>query len=52
MQGFKYEVICSRLHISKNTAYWYRRQLFDKLQIGSLPEMFALAEKRGRTDND
>jgi DNA-binding CsgD family transcriptional regulator len=48
MQGFKYEVICSRLHISKNTAYWYRRQLFDKLQIGSLQELFALAEKRER----
>jgi DNA-binding CsgD family transcriptional regulator len=48
MQGFKYEVICSRLHISKNTAYWYRRQLFDKLQIGSLQELFALAEKQGR----
>jgi DNA-binding CsgD family transcriptional regulator len=48
MQGFKYEVICTRLHISKNTAYWYRRQLFDKLQIGSLQELFALAEKRGR----
>jgi DNA-binding CsgD family transcriptional regulator len=46
MQGFKYEVICARLHISKNTAYWYRRQLFDKLQIGSLQELFALAEKR------
>jgi DNA-binding CsgD family transcriptional regulator len=48
MQGFKYEVICSRLHISKNTAYWYRRQLFDKLQIGSLQELFALAEKQER----
>jgi DNA-binding NarL/FixJ family response regulator len=48
IQGFKYEVICSRLHISKNTAYWYRRQLFDKLQIGSLKELFALAEKQGR----
>jgi DNA-binding CsgD family transcriptional regulator len=48
MQGFKYEVICSRLRISKNTAYWYRRQLFDKLQIGSLQELFALAEKRER----
>ncbi|GHV94693.1 hypothetical protein AGMMS50293_10130 [Spirochaetia bacterium] len=45
MQGFKYEVICTRLQISKNTAYWYRRQLFDKLQISSLQEMFALAEK-------
>jgi DNA-binding CsgD family transcriptional regulator len=52
MQGFKYEVICTRLHISKNTAYWYRRQLFDKLQITSLPEMFALAEKRGRNGED
>ncbi|MDR1587751.1 MAG: helix-turn-helix transcriptional regulator [Treponema sp.] len=48
MQGFKYEVICTRLHISKNTAYWYRRQLFDKLQISSLQELFALAEKRDR----
>jgi DNA-binding CsgD family transcriptional regulator len=48
MQGFNYEVICSRLHISKNTAYWYRRQLFDKLQIGSLQELFALAEKQER----
>ncbi|MDR0389613.1 MAG: helix-turn-helix transcriptional regulator [Spirochaetaceae bacterium] len=48
MQGFKYEVICARLGISKNTAYWYRRQLFDKLQIGSLQELFALAEKRGQ----
>jgi DNA-binding NarL/FixJ family response regulator len=48
MQGFKYEVICSRLHISKNTAYWYRRQLFDKLQISSPQELFALAEKQGR----
>jgi DNA-binding NarL/FixJ family response regulator len=48
MQGFKYEVICTRLHISKNTAYWYRRQLFDKLQVSSLQELFALAEKRGR----
>jgi DNA-binding CsgD family transcriptional regulator len=52
MQGFKYEVICSRLHISRNTAYWYRRQLFDKLQIGSLQELFALAEKRGRDGED
>jgi DNA-binding CsgD family transcriptional regulator len=52
MQGFKYEVICSRLHIGRNTAYWYRRQLFDKLQIASLPEMFALAEKRGRDGED
>jgi DNA-binding CsgD family transcriptional regulator len=48
MQGFKYEVICARLHISKNTAYWYRRQLFDKLQISSLQELFALAEKSGQ----
>jgi DNA-binding CsgD family transcriptional regulator len=48
MQGFKYEVICSRLHISKNTAYWYRRQLFDKLQIGSLQELFTLAERQER----
>jgi DNA-binding CsgD family transcriptional regulator len=48
MQGFRYEVICTRLNISKNTAYWYRRQLFDKLQIRSLPELFALAEKRGQ----
>jgi DNA-binding NarL/FixJ family response regulator len=52
MQGFRYEVICTRLHISKNTAYWYRRQLFDKLQIGSLPELFALAEKRGQDGED
>ncbi|MDR0403935.1 MAG: LuxR C-terminal-related transcriptional regulator [Treponema sp.] len=50
MQGFKYEVICSRLSISRNTAYWYRRQLFDKLQIVSLQELFALAEKRGRDE--
>jgi DNA-binding CsgD family transcriptional regulator len=48
MQGFKYEVICSRLCISKNTAYWYRRQLFDKLQIASLQDLFALAERRER----
>jgi DNA-binding CsgD family transcriptional regulator len=48
MQGFRYEVICSRLCISKNTAYWYRRQLFDKLQIGSLQELFALTGKRDR----
>jgi DNA-binding CsgD family transcriptional regulator len=48
MQGFKYEVICSRLCISKNTAYWYRRQLFDKLQIGSLQELFVLAGRRER----
>jgi DNA-binding NarL/FixJ family response regulator len=52
MQGFKYEVICSRLHISNNTAYWYRRQLFDKLQIGSLKELFALAEKQGRDEEE
>jgi DNA-binding CsgD family transcriptional regulator len=52
MQGFRYEVICTRLHISKNTAYWYRRQLFDKLQIGSLQELFALAEKRGHNRED
>jgi DNA-binding CsgD family transcriptional regulator len=52
MQGFKYEVICIRLHISKNTAYWYRRQLFDKLQIRSVPELFALAEKRDREKED
>jgi DNA-binding NarL/FixJ family response regulator len=52
MQGFKYEFICNRLHISKNTAYWYRRQLFDKLQISSLKEMFALAENRGRDEEE
>jgi DNA-binding NarL/FixJ family response regulator len=52
MQGFKYEVICTRLHISKNTAYWYRRQLFDKLQISTLQELFALAEKRSRDEED
>ncbi|MDR0449758.1 MAG: LuxR C-terminal-related transcriptional regulator, partial [Treponema sp.] len=45
MQGFRYEVICSQLHISRNTAYWYRRQLFDKLQIASVQDLFALAEK-------
>ncbi|MDR1373513.1 MAG: helix-turn-helix transcriptional regulator, partial [Treponema sp.] len=46
MQGFKYEDICKKLNIKKTTAYWYRNQLFDKLQIKSMREMFALAEKR------
>jgi hypothetical protein len=46
MQGFRYEVICKRLNIKKTTAYWYRKQLFDKLQVGSVREMIALAEKR------
>jgi DNA-binding NarL/FixJ family response regulator len=46
MQGFRYEVICKRLNIKKTTAYWYRNQLFDKLQVRSVREMIALAEKR------
>jgi DNA-binding CsgD family transcriptional regulator len=45
MQGFRYEDLCKRLNIKKSTAYWYRNQLFDKLQIRSLRELFALAEK-------
>jgi DNA-binding CsgD family transcriptional regulator len=45
MQGFKYKDICRRLNIKKNTVYWYKRQIFDKLQIGAMHEMFALAEK-------
>ncbi|MDR0450025.1 MAG: helix-turn-helix transcriptional regulator [Treponema sp.] len=48
MQGFKYEDICGRLSIKKTTAYWYRNQLFDKLQIKSLRELFDLAEKHNR----
>jgi DNA-binding CsgD family transcriptional regulator len=46
MQGFKYEDICKRLNIKKTTAYWYRNQLFDKLQISSTRELFALAEPK------
>jgi DNA-binding NarL/FixJ family response regulator len=46
MQGFRYEVICKRLNIKKTTAYWYRNQLFDKLQVGSVREMIVLAEKQ------
>jgi DNA-binding CsgD family transcriptional regulator len=46
MQGFRYEVICKRLNIKKTTAYWYRNQLFDKLQVKSVREMIALAEMR------
>jgi DNA-binding NarL/FixJ family response regulator len=46
MQGFRYADICKRLNIKKTTAYWYRNQLFDKLQVGSVREMIALAEKR------
>jgi DNA-binding CsgD family transcriptional regulator len=46
MQGFKYGDICEKLRIKKTTAYWYRNQLFDKLQITSTRELFALADKR------
>ncbi|MDR1251180.1 MAG: helix-turn-helix transcriptional regulator [Treponema sp.] len=49
MQGFKYKDICGRLNIKKNTVYWYRRQLFDKLQISTIHELFILAEKHERT---
>jgi DNA-binding CsgD family transcriptional regulator len=48
MQGFRYEDICKRLRIKKTTAYWYRNQLFDKLQIRSIREMIALAENGDR----
>jgi DNA-binding CsgD family transcriptional regulator len=46
MQGFKYADICKRLNIKKTTAYWYRNQLFDKLQISSIRELFTLAEPK------
>jgi DNA-binding CsgD family transcriptional regulator len=46
MQGFRYADICKRLKIKKTTAYWYRNQLFDKLQVKSVREMIALAEKQ------
>jgi DNA-binding CsgD family transcriptional regulator len=46
LQGFKYKDICKKLNIKKNTVYWYKRQIFDKLQIDSIHEMFILAEKR------
>jgi DNA-binding CsgD family transcriptional regulator len=46
MQGFRYADICKRLRIKKTTAYWYRNQLFDKLQVKSVREMIALAEKQ------
>jgi DNA-binding CsgD family transcriptional regulator len=46
MQGFKYADICKKLNIKKTTAYWYRNQLFDKLQISSTRELFALAEPK------
>jgi DNA-binding CsgD family transcriptional regulator len=52
MQGFKYQDICKKFGITKNTVYWYRRQLFDKLQISSIREMFVLAEKRKRDDEE
>jgi DNA-binding CsgD family transcriptional regulator len=46
MQGFRYADICKRLNIKKTTAYWYRNQLFDKLQVRSVREMIASAGKR------
>jgi DNA-binding CsgD family transcriptional regulator len=45
------EDICERLKIKKTTAYWYRNQLFDKLQIKSTRELFALAGERPERDD-
>jgi DNA-binding CsgD family transcriptional regulator len=48
MRGFSYGDICGKLKIKKTTAYWYRNQLFDKLQIKSVREMFTLAGTPGK----
>ena len=49
LRGFSYTEIADALKLRPNTVKSHQKNIYDRLDINSRRELFALAEKRGKS---